>query len=68
MDGCRKLRPPTEFDPLTVQHVASREFDHSSPYSGEIKNAWSYPSTSPVYFRGADRDKYIFFNRYVTKW
>ena len=30
-DGCGKPRPPPGFDPLTVQHVASRYTDYSIP-------------------------------------
>jgi hypothetical protein len=29
-----------------------READHSPPYSAEVKNAWSYTSTPPIYLHG----------------
>jgi hypothetical protein len=31
LDGCGKYRPPPEFDPRTVQPLASRYADYASP-------------------------------------
>jgi len=31
---------------------AGRETDHSPPSSAEVKNAWSYISTPPIYLYG----------------
>jgi hypothetical protein len=28
------------------------EADHSPPFSAEVKNAWSYTSTHPIYLHG----------------
>jgi hypothetical protein len=33
--------------------AARREADHSPPPSAEVKNAWSYTSTSPICLHGA---------------
>jgi hypothetical protein len=40
-----------------------READHSPPSSAEVKNAWSYTSTSPICFHGVEqhRDKFTFY-------
>jgi hypothetical protein len=43
-----------------------RESDHSSPSSAEVKNAWTYTSTTPVHLHGVvlslkkHRDNFVF--------
>jgi len=32
--------------------LSGREADHSPPYSGEVKNAWSYTSAPPMHLNG----------------
>jgi hypothetical protein len=34
-----------------------READHSSPYSAELKNAWSYNSIPPIRFHDVDKQE-----------
>jgi hypothetical protein len=33
------------------------EADHSYPSSAEVKNAWSYTSTPPIFFHGVVKGK-----------
>jgi hypothetical protein len=35
-----------------IQQVPGRETDHSAPFSADVKNAWSYTSTSPIFLHG----------------
>jgi hypothetical protein len=35
-----------------------READHSLPSGAKVKHGWSYTSTPPIYFQGADRDNF----------
>jgi len=54
-------RPPLGSTQLTIQWVPGalslgvkrpgREADHSPPSSAEVKNAWSYTSTTPIRLR-----------------
>jgi len=37
---------------LCILYFPSYETDHSPPSSAEVKNAWSYTSTTPVRLRG----------------
>jgi hypothetical protein len=49
-------QPPVQWVPgaLSLGVMRSgREADHSPPSSAEVKNAWSFISTSPVRLRGA---------------
>jgi hypothetical protein len=47
--------PPIQWVPgapsLGVKRTG-HEADHSSPYSAEVKNAWSYTSTPPIRLHG----------------
>jgi hypothetical protein len=38
------------FSPLFSEYRPGRKADHSLPCSAEIKNTWSYTSTSPSLF------------------
>ena len=38
----RKISPPTEFDPWTVQPVASRYTDYATPPTGDLKGEVSF--------------------------
>jgi hypothetical protein len=49
------IQPPIQWVPgalsLGVMRPG-REDDHSPPSSAEVKNAWSYTSTSPIHLHG----------------
>jgi len=38
-----------------------RDADHSPSFSAEVKNEWSYTSTSPVCLHGVDRHTFTLF-------
>jgi len=38
-----------------------RDADHSPSFSAEVKNEWSYTSTSPVCLHGVDRNTFTLF-------
>jgi hypothetical protein len=49
------IQPPIQWIPgafsLGVK-LPGREADHSTPYSAEVNNTWSYTSTHPVRIHG----------------
>jgi hypothetical protein len=51
------IQPPIQWVPgalsLGVKRPV-READHSPPSSAEVKNAWSYTSTSPIRLHGLE--------------
>jgi len=44
---------------------SERGVDHSCPSSAEVKNEWSYTSTSPTCLHGLDREKFTFYVFYL---
>lgn len=41
-----------------VKQGPGRKFDHSPPSSADIKNEWSFTSTSPIGLHGIDGDNF----------
>jgi hypothetical protein len=53
--GSGALQPPIQWVSGTLSlgvKRPGREADHSPPSSAEVKNAWSYTSTTPVCLHG----------------
>jgi len=51
-----RTKPPIQWVPEALSLGVKwplREADHSPPSSAEIKNAWSYPSTTPLRLHGS---------------
>jgi hypothetical protein len=44
-----------------------RKVDHSLPSSAEVKNEWSYTSTTPICLHGANREKFTFNFRFPQR-
>ena len=40
---------------------------HSRPCSVEVKNEWSYTSTSPICLHGVDRDNFTFYSPVIPR-
>ena len=46
---------------MTIKRAES-EVDHTLPSSAEVKNKWSYTSTSHVHLHGIDRNTFKFLS------
>jgi len=64
--------PDRLWTPLTIQFNGTgvrwvgRDIDHSPSSSAEVKNEWSYTSTSPICLHGMDRENFNFYLKFIT--